>query len=53
MTRGLGTKETRSNDLLSMLMFQHNYISELMELGYRDAESRLDEINAFFNDESE
>jgi NTE family protein len=53
MTRGLGTKETRSNDLLSMVMFQHDYISGLMELGYRDAESRMDEINAFFNDESD
>lgn len=53
MTRGLGTKETRSNDLLSMVMFQHDYISELMALGYRDAEARMDEINAFFEEESE
>jgi len=53
MTRGLGTKETRSNDLLSMVMFQHDYISELMALGYRDAETRIDEINAFFTEESE
>jgi NTE family protein len=27
MTRGLGTKETRSNDLLSMVMFQQDNIS--------------------------
>ncbi|MBT7950762.1 MAG: patatin [Gammaproteobacteria bacterium] len=53
MTRGLGTKETRSNDLLSMVMFQQDYISELMALGYRDAETRMDEINAFFEEESE
>jgi len=48
MTRGLGTKETRSNDFLSMVMFQHDYISELMDLGYKDAESRIDELNTFF-----
>ncbi len=53
MTRGLGTKETRSNDLLSMVMFQSDYICELMELGYRDAALRMDEVNAFFNEESE
>ncbi|MFT5132748.1 MAG: NTE family protein, partial [Gammaproteobacteria bacterium] len=49
MTRGLGTKETRSNDLLSMVMFQHDYISELMDLGYRDAEARMDEVVEFFD----
>jgi len=53
MTRGLGTKETRSNDLLSMVMFQQDYISELLALGYADAESRLDEISAFFDEDSE
>ena len=51
MTRGLGTKETRSNDLLSMIMFQQDYISAMMDLGFRDAESRLDELNSFFNDD--
>ena len=53
MTRGLGTKETRSNDLLSMVMFQQDYISELMALGYKDAEARMDEINVFFEEEGE
>ena len=48
MTRGLGTQETRSNDFLSMVMFQHDYISELMDLGYKDAEARIDELNTFF-----
>ena len=44
MTRGLGTRETRSNDLLSLLMFQPDYLSRLIELGEADAEARRDEI---------
>lgn len=46
MTRGLGTQETRSNDLLSLLMFQPDYLQHLIELGYEDAEARRDEIDA-------
>lgn len=47
MTRGLGTRETRSNDLLSMLMFQPDYLTRLIELGEADAELRRDEIEGF------
>jgi NTE family protein len=39
LTRGWGTRETRSNDLLSLLMFQPDYLSRLVELGERDAET--------------
>ena len=46
MTRGLGTRETRSNDLLSLLMFQPDYLTRLIELGEADAEARRDEIEA-------
>jgi NTE family protein len=45
MTRGLGTRETRSNDLLSLLMFQPDYLSRLIELGEADAEARRDDID--------
>ena len=45
MTRGLGTRETRSNDLLSLLMFQPDYLTRLIELGEADAEHRRDEID--------
>jgi NTE family protein len=31
LTRGLGTRETRSNDVLSLLMFQGDYLSRLIE----------------------
>ena len=44
LTRGLGTRETRSNDLLSLLMFQPDYLSRLISLGEADAEERRDEI---------
>lgn len=47
LTRGLGTKETRSNDLLSLVMFQHDYLSHLVELGQQDGEARMGEIEAF------
>ncbi len=48
-TRGLGTKQTRSNDVLSMVMFQPNYLSRLIELGEADAERRASEIEAFLS----
>ena len=47
MTRGLGTRETRSPDILSMLMFQHDYLTHLMEIGEADADARADDIEAF------
>ncbi len=47
LTRGLGTRETRSNDLLSLIMFQPDYISRLLELGEKDAETRLDDLAGF------
>ncbi|HEY0808764.1 MAG TPA: patatin-like phospholipase family protein [Longimicrobiales bacterium] len=47
MTRGLGTRETRSPDVLSMLMFQRDYLTRLMEIGEADAEMRAEEIDRF------
>ena len=44
MTRGLGTRDTKSPDLLSLLMFQPDYIRALIEVGERDAEARHEEI---------
>jgi len=44
MTRGLGTRDTKSPDLLSLLMFQPDYIRALIEVGERDAEARHGEI---------
>lgn len=47
LTRGLGTRETRSNGLLSMLMFQTDYLKRLIDLGEQDAEARWSEVAAF------
>ena len=53
LTRGLGTRETRRPDVLSLLMFQDDYIRRLIELGEEDAEARMDEIAAFLEMEAE
>jgi len=47
MTRGLGTQEQKSPDMLSLLMFQHDYVRRLIEIGEADAAARADEIDAF------
>jgi NTE family protein len=47
LTRGLGTRKLRSNDLLSLIMFQPDYLARLVDLGEADAEARHDELAAF------
>ena len=47
LTRGLGTRETRSPDSLSMILFEPGYLRHLIQLGIQDAERRLPEIEAF------
>jgi NTE family protein len=47
LTRGLGTRETRSNDMLSLVMFQGDYVKRLIELGEADALARIDDIRRF------
>jgi NTE family protein len=47
LTRGLGTKETRSNDMLSLVMFQKDYVARLIEMGEADAQARHGEIYRF------
>jgi NTE family protein len=47
LTRGLGTRETRSNDMLSLVMFQKDYVRRLIALGEEDAMRRLDDIRVF------
>jgi NTE family protein len=49
LTRGLGTRETRSNDMLSLVMFQGDYMTHLIEMGEADAEARLPEIRRFLS----
>jgi NTE family protein len=47
LTRGFGTRETRSNDLLSLVMFQSDYVGRLIELGEADASARISQIRTF------
>ena len=47
LTRGLGTRETRSNTFLSLIMFQSDYLRALIELGREDAARRKDELAVF------
>ena len=47
LTRGLGTKRTSSPDILSLLMFQGEYLRRLIDLGEEDAERQADELKAF------
>jgi NTE family protein len=37
LTRGLGTRETRSPDFLSLILFQPEYLRALIEIGEEDA----------------
>jgi NTE family protein len=48
-TRGLGTRETRSNDMLSLVMFQPDYVKRLMDLGEEDAEKRRADFERFLS----
>ncbi|RTZ90624.1 MAG: patatin [Bacillota bacterium] len=51
LERGLGTQETDNHDLLSLLMFQPEYIEALLSLGEADAKSRADEVIPFLTGE--
>jgi NTE family protein len=44
LTRGLGTREPPSGGVLSMLMFQPDYIRRLLDLGEADAAARAREM---------
>jgi NTE family protein len=49
LVRGLGTRETRSNDMLSLVMFQGDYVRRLIELGEADAAARIADIRRFLD----
>ena len=52
LTRGLGTKNTTSPDLISLILFQADYLKALIELGEADAEAQGDMIEAFLERET-
>jgi NTE family protein len=46
LTRGLGTTETRSPDLLSFLLFDPGYLHQLIALGEEDGRAQVQEFRA-------
>jgi NTE family protein len=51
LLRGLGSKETNGSDFLSMLMFEPEYLTRLIEIGEADGEARMPEIEALLADD--
>jgi NTE family protein len=51
LMRGLGTQETRHQSLLSLLMFQPDFLSRIVALGEKDTDARP-EIAAFVRGEA-
>jgi NTE family protein len=49
LTRGMGTRETRSNDMLSLMMFQKDYIARMIDMGEADASKRHSELYRFLS----
>ena len=49
LTRGWGTREARSPDVLSLVLFQPDYVQRLIELGEADAEGQADRVEAFLS----
>jgi NTE family protein len=47
LTRGLGTREATRSDMLSLLVFEPDYVRCLIEVGEADAEERSDELASF------
>jgi NTE family protein len=47
LLEGLGTPDAQSADLTSYLLFDQEYTRELISIGYRDADKRIDEIEEF------
>ena len=53
LVRGLGTREQKAPDVLSMLMFEPEYLGDLIDLGDADAERRSAELHRFLTEEIE
>ena len=47
LTRGLGTQQTASPDILSLVLFQEDYLRRLVELGEADADAQSEKVDAF------
>ena len=50
LTRGLGTKDTASPDIVSLVLFQRDYLQKLVEIGEADAAAQGDALAAFLDE---
>jgi NTE family protein len=51
LQRGIGSRDGRSADVVSMVNFEPAFIEGLIELGESDTNARIDEITAFLEEE--
>ena len=49
LTRGLGTQKTASPDIISLILFQNDYLKALIDLGEKDAIAAGDAIQRFLD----
>lgn len=49
LTRGLGTRQASNPEILSLIMFQSDYLRRLVELGEADAESQSERVEEFLS----
>lgn len=49
ISRGLGSKDTKSPDWLSMILFEAGYLERLVDTGYEDARSQHDRLLRFMD----
>ncbi len=47
LTRGLGTRKSGNNDALSIISFQHEYLTRIMDIGRTDARANHEALSAF------
>ncbi len=51
ISRSMGAARSKSPDWLSMLLFEPDYVSRLIEIGYQDAHDQRDQLDRFFGAE--
>ncbi|HZK77433.1 MAG TPA: patatin-like phospholipase family protein [Gemmatimonadaceae bacterium] len=47
LTRGLGTRQASNTEIVSLIMFQSDYLRRLVELGEADADAQAERIDEF------
>jgi NTE family protein len=52
LTRGLGTRRTASPDILSLVLFQEDYLRRLVALGEADAEANAEKVDRFLRSQA-